>query len=170
MSQKRTVLDLERYVPALITFISNKLSHGASSAYRRMFGVGITEWRLLAMLAIEPGISANRICQVMGYDKALVSRTLRVLDENGHVKIEADPQDSRRSVVTLTTAGYALHDRILAVALAREDQLLTGLSAAECDTLMGLLRRMLANTEAIPATGTALPRIGAKRIKTTKLV
>ena len=38
-------LDLERYVPALITFIANKLTHGSSSLYRKHFGVGVIEWR-----------------------------------------------------------------------------------------------------------------------------
>lgn len=79
MVHKRTILDLERYVPALLTFVSNKLAKGASATYLRMFDVGVTEWRVISMLAVEPNITANRICQVIGFDKALVSRSLQFL-------------------------------------------------------------------------------------------
>jgi hypothetical protein len=36
-------LDLERYVPAFITFIANKLSNSASALYQSKFGVNVTE-------------------------------------------------------------------------------------------------------------------------------
>ena len=70
------VLDLDRYVPALITFIANKLSRSATVVYQKRFGVNVTEWRILSLLAIEPEISAARICHVIGFDKGPVSRTL----------------------------------------------------------------------------------------------
>ena len=58
-------LDLERYVPAFITFIANKLSNSATALYQERFGINVTEWRIMSLLAIEPGIAASRICQVI---------------------------------------------------------------------------------------------------------
>src|SRR5438309_806090 len=81
------VLDLERYVPALITFIANKLSRSATVLYQKRFGVNVTEWRILALLAIEPGIPASRICHVIGFDKGPVSRTLGMMQQRGLVAI-----------------------------------------------------------------------------------
>ena len=52
-------LDLENYVPAFLTWIANKLSSSASLIYRRRFGVGIVEWRIMALLAVEPWITAG---------------------------------------------------------------------------------------------------------------
>src|ERR1700742_3831444 len=40
-------LDLDRYVPAFVTFIANKLSNSASSVYQRNFGINVTEWRIM---------------------------------------------------------------------------------------------------------------------------
>ena len=77
------VLDLDRYVPALVTFIANKLSRSATVLYQKRFAVNITEWRILALLAIEPEISAARICHVIGFDKGPVSRTLTAMKERG---------------------------------------------------------------------------------------
>ena len=59
------LLDLDRYVPALVTFIDNKLSNGATAVYQRNFGINVTEWRIMTQLALEPGIPASRICQVI---------------------------------------------------------------------------------------------------------
>ena len=81
------VLDLDRYVPALITFIANKLSRSATVVYQKRFGVNVTEWRILSLLAIEPEISAARICHVIGFDKGPVSRNLAMLQKRGLVAI-----------------------------------------------------------------------------------
>ena len=79
--QNPQFLDLARYVPALITFLANKLSASASGQYRKMFGVGIVEWRVIALLAVEPETTANSVSNVIGLDKALVSRTVKKLKE-----------------------------------------------------------------------------------------
>jgi hypothetical protein len=85
--QLKLVLDLDRYVPALITFIANKLSRSATVLYQKLFAVSVTEWRILSLLAIEPEISAARICQVIGFDKGPVSRTLTAMEDRGLVAI-----------------------------------------------------------------------------------
>lgn len=135
-------LDLDRYVPGLLNFLSNKLSSGASACYRKHFGVGVVEWRMLSMLAVENGISANRISQVIGLDKSAVSRALQQLAGAGYVALQADEKDGRRTTVSLTAEGEALHDRIFAAAMEREKRLLADLSQTEVDTLLNLLGRL----------------------------
>ncbi|CAM3593923.1 HTH-type transcriptional regulator PecS [Pseudomonas reidholzensis] len=135
-------LNLARYVPGLLTFLANKLATGASLCYRKHFGIGVVEWRMLSMLAVESDITANRICQAIGLDKSAVSRSLQTLEAAGRVRSQVDPKDARSYSVSLTEAGKALHDRVLKVAMERERRLLSGLSAAEVDTLVDLLGRL----------------------------
>ncbi|MED7669808.1 winged helix-turn-helix transcriptional regulator [Pseudomonas moraviensis subsp. stanleyae] len=135
-------LNLSRYVPALLNFLSNKLSAGASQCYRKHFGIGVVEWRMLSMLAVENDITANRISQTIGLDKSAVSRSLQALEKAGHVRSQVDAKDARRNTVSLTASGKALHARVLKVALERERRLLSGLSEAEVDTLIELLGRL----------------------------
>ncbi|KFX71724.1 MarR family transcriptional regulator [Pseudomonas taeanensis MS-3] len=139
---KSSQLNLVRYVPGLLTFLSNKLAAGASQCYRKHFGIGVVEWRMLSMLSVENDITANRICQVIGLDKSAVSRSLQALEAARHVTSKADSRDARRNTVSLTPSGRALHDRVLKVALERERRLLSGLSPEEVDTLIKLLGRM----------------------------
>lgn len=143
------VLDLDNYAPALLTFLANKLTVGADALYRRRFGVSITEWRIMALLAIEAPIPAARICQVIGLDKAPVSRCLASLAAAGLVRVRPDGEDARRRPVALTAAGRRLHDRIIPVALEREARLLGCLNVAERQALLALLNRLHANLPAV---------------------
>jgi hypothetical protein len=88
-------LDLTRYIPAFVTFIANKLSNSASVLYQRKFGINVTEWRIMSLLAIEPGIPASRICYVIGFNKGPVSRTLAMMQKRGLVAIRTAADDGR---------------------------------------------------------------------------
>ncbi|MFK4512150.1 MarR family transcriptional regulator [Bradyrhizobium daqingense] len=142
-------LDLDRYVPAFVTFIANKLSNSATAFYQREFGVNVTEWRIMSLLAIEPGIPASRICQVIGFDKGPVSRTLAGLEKRGLVAIRTDPNDGRTHSISLTAKGRTTHDKVIAAALERERRLLSCLSKDEREVLIDLLRRLHENLGAV---------------------
>lgn len=142
-------LDLERYVPAFITFIANKLSRNATVFYQKQFGVNVTEWRIISLLAIEPGITASRICHVIGFDKGPVSRTLTLMQERGLVLIKTDPRDGRSHSISLTPKGKATQDVVLAAALERERLLLSCLDENEREVLIDLLRRIHSNLGAV---------------------
>jgi DNA-binding MarR family transcriptional regulator len=142
-------LDLERYVPAFITFIANKLSNSATGFYQRNFGVNVTEWRIMALLAIEPGIPASRICHVIGFDKGPVSRTLAALQKRGLIAIRTDPNDGRSHSISLTARGRATHDKVIVAALERERRLLSCLDQDEREVLVDLLRRLHENLGAV---------------------
>jgi DNA-binding MarR family transcriptional regulator len=143
------MLDLDRYVPALITFIANKLSKTATALYQRNFGVNVTEWRIMSLLVIEPGIPASRICHVIGFDKGPVSRTLALLQKRGLVAIRTDPNDGRSHSITLTVKGRSTHDKVIAAALDRERRLLSCLKKDEREVLIDLLRRLHNNLGAV---------------------
>ena len=142
-------LDLDRYVPAFITFIANKLSNSATAYYQRNFGVNVTDWRIMSLLAIEPGIPASRICHVIGFDKGPVSRNLSMLQKRGLVVIRTAPDDGRTHAISLTARGRAVHDKVIAAALERERRLLSCLKKDEREVLIDLLRRLHENLGAV---------------------
>ncbi|MGJ4907412.1 MarR family winged helix-turn-helix transcriptional regulator [Bradyrhizobium sp. HKCCYLRH2060] len=142
-------LDLDRYVPAFITFIANKLSNSATAFYQGNFGVNVTEWRIMSLLAIEPGIPASRICSVIGFDKGPVSRTLALMKGRGLIAIRNDPADGRSHSISLTAKGRATHDKVIVAALERERRLLACLDKDEREVLITLLRRIHDNLDAV---------------------
>jgi DNA-binding MarR family transcriptional regulator len=144
-------LDLDNYVPAFFTYLANKISSSASAAYRPKFGVGITDWRLMAQLAVEPWVVAARLCEATGLDKAAVSRSVRQLARRGLVEVCPHATDQRRQLIALSRKGLALHDRIVDVSRERERRLLAALSAEERMALVGLLRRLRSQVAAASA-------------------
>lgn len=138
-------IDRDRYFPAFISSIANKISRGGSRVYLKLFGIGIIEWRILSVLADNPQTTANAICAVMDLDKAAASRSIQVLERLGYVGTATDPGDGRKRTVVLTPAGQSLHDRAIKVALRREQQLLSGFTDSEREVFLSLLRRMHAN-------------------------
>jgi DNA-binding MarR family transcriptional regulator len=140
-------IDLDQYVPSFITSIANKWSRSSSALYRRKYDIGMVEWRLMALLAIEPWIQATRVDAVVGMDKAAVSRSVPILEERGLIQTRPNQVDSRRREMALTPAGRKLHDEIAALALSRQEKLLASLSGDERQALLVLLRRMLANLD-----------------------
>jgi len=148
-------LDITNYVPAFLTFLANKLSSGASAVYRRRFGIGITDWRIMALLAIEPWIPAGRICEVIGLDKAAVSRSVRDMAALGLVETQVQECDQRRQFIALTRNGIEMHDSIVDIALERERVLLAEFSEDERRLLVSLLARMHARIPIVNAGGEA---------------
>ena len=149
VADNTAVVDLERYVPAFFTWIANKLSGGASTAYLSAFNVGIETWRLLVLLAIEKSLTAQAISRTIGMDKASVSRAFKSMQTRGLITIGLDDADGRLRVATITPKGRALHDEILELAMERERAFLSVLNDKERETLIGLLRRLHDNLPAV---------------------
>lgn len=165
-------VDPERYVPALLTWIANKLSRGASAHYLQVAGIGIETWRCLVQLAIDGCTTAQQVARVVGMDKASVSRCFKAMAEDGLITLAPDAADGRQRLARLTPKGRRLHDRLLGIALERERAFLAVLDAAERETLIGLLRRLHDNLDAVDAASAAyvaahFPKAGARRAART---
>ena len=80
-------VNLDRYVPASLTWVANELSRGASQHCLSDFDAGIETWRCLVLLAIERAISAQHVSSVLGMDKGSVSRCFRSMQERGLIRI-----------------------------------------------------------------------------------
>lgn len=142
VKDKMAVVDLERYVPAYLTWIANKLSGGASTAYLSAFNVGIETWRLLVLLAIEKSLTAQAISRTIGMDKSSVSRAFKSMQLRELITIGLDHADGRLRVATITPKGRALHDEILELAMERERAFLSVLNDKDRESLICLLRRL----------------------------
>ena len=90
-------IDPQRYVPAYINWISNKLSRGASQHYLKCFGVGIEVWRILLLLTQQKTLTAQEAARVIGMDKASVSRAFKAMQAQGLItlSLRADPPAAR---------------------------------------------------------------------------
>jgi DNA-binding MarR family transcriptional regulator len=138
-------MDRDASVPFLLVAVSNKVVASASQAYMRHYGLGIMEWRVMALLAADPNITGKDISVLSGVTAGSVSRAINALKKLRYLDVSNDASDNRRSLLKLNAAGTALHNRVIISALERETLLLTGFSQAERRTLLSHLKRLLAN-------------------------
>jgi DNA-binding MarR family transcriptional regulator len=142
-------LDLDNYVPAQVAYLANRLTSTATAAYRPKFGVGLSDWRIIATLGQEPWISASRVCEATGMDKGAVSRSLRDLIGQGLVEMRGDAANQRRHLLALTAKGLVIHDHLVSASVERERLLLAGFSSEEKSTIQNFLARLKKNVESL---------------------
>jgi len=145
----QTIINIKSYIPFYLLVLNNALSRGSSQFYFDTFGIGIVEWRVISMLAIEPHIPASRICHVLSLDKASTSRALKSLQGLGYLDFETSKTDPRRRIWWLNEKGYDLHDKIIVVALKRENNLIKGVDPDDLEVLLRVLKIIKNNIEHI---------------------
>lgn len=141
-AEPHALLDLAHFLPYRLSVLSNRISQRIADTYARRFGIGITEWRVIAVLGRHPGLSANGVAERTAMDKVAVSRALARLMERGLVQRDTHGDDRRRSVLELSDAGYRIYDEVVPLALARERELLAYLDPDERRQLDALLDKL----------------------------
>ncbi|BAK66522.1 conserved hypothetical protein [Sphingobium sp. SYK-6] len=152
---KNDLLDRDEYIPWFLVRLANGMTRGASKTYLKLFGVGIMEWRILSILAIEGGIMASYICEALDLDKASASRSIKTLQARDLIYIDEKPLQRARKLY-LTEQGRILHDQILKIALERTRLLTQGISTDEEAFLLALLRRLVSNLSVVDAYDSSL--------------
>ena len=122
--------------------LANLLKRGAMLRYRRMAGLSSVEYGLVANLGRHPPMSVARLAETVGLDKGQISRALAELVSRKLVAKAVNVRDNREVLVSLTKAGLAAHDAIVAGALERNRRLLADLSETELAMLRGRIDRL----------------------------
>ena len=140
--QRRERLRLEHFMPYRLSILTNTVSTAIAGAYARRFGLSIPEWRVIAVLGLEPGLSAADVAERTAMDKVAVSRAVSSLLRSRRVVRARTNSDRRRSELKLSRQGESVYWRVVPFARRYEQQLLADLSASERASLDQLLNRL----------------------------
>ncbi|MEW1859746.1 MarR family transcriptional regulator [Streptomyces sp. NPDC088194] len=113
----------------------------------RLAAVDARKWHYAALAALEeygPASQATLSRRTGIYRSDLVA-VINELEAQGAVKRAPDPDDRRRNVITLTSAGRAHLRRLDAILDTAQEDLLTPLTAKERAELTSLLGRLIAH-------------------------
>lgn len=135
-------LHLDHFVPYRLSVLTNIVSMSIAETYEREFGLTIPEWRIIAVLARYPNLSAMEVAQRTAMDKVAVSRAVQRLLASRRLLRTYDEGDRRRSRLRLSPAGEAVYMRIAPMALSYEKKLLEALSPSDRRTLDRLIGRL----------------------------
>lgn len=136
-------LHLDRFVPYRLAVLSNIVSMSIAAAYQRDFALSIPEWRVLAVLARFPDLSAIEVAERTAMDKVAVSRAVRSLVAARRVVRSFDKGDRRKSILRLSASGKSVYMRVVPRALRYEQKLLNALSPSDRRALDRLISRLI---------------------------
>lgn len=108
----------------------------------REHGITPQQGQLLCVLMAHP-YGMGELGVVLGLAKSSLTGLVDRSERNGLVRREPDPQDTRAVRVSLTPRGSELAAEFYAETCRRIGKLPAGISAAERDTLAGLLGRVV---------------------------
>ena len=142
-------LELERFLPYRLSVLANTMSAALAGAYADRFQLSIPEWRVLAVLARQPGLSSAQVAERTAMDKVAVSRAVASLVRARRIERTVEQSDRRRSQLKLTRRGLAVYDEVVPWALAYQDEVLRGVPARARAKLEALLDDLLRRARAV---------------------
>jgi DNA-binding MarR family transcriptional regulator len=126
------------------------LDHGLQSRSKQMTAtMGITGPQRLAIRLVgqRPGISAGSLAQLLHVHPSTLTGVLRRLDERGFIARTSDPDDRRRSILELTTAGRSVDAQRSATVEASVKRTLARLAPGDVLATRRVLKRLARELE-----------------------
>ncbi|WP_347355072.1 MarR family transcriptional regulator [Intrasporangium sp.] len=128
-----------------VSRLARRLELARGSAFSEQ---GLEGWAFDVLSALRRAgdpyeLSPGRLVQQTLVTSGTMTNRVDRLERHGLVERRPDPDDRRGVHVRLTPAGREVVDRAMAGLIAQERSMLADLSAAEQQTLAGLLRRLL---------------------------
>lgn len=106
------------------------------------------EHDVLVVLRHRKGpVIARHVAEELGVSQAWVSRMLRKLEERGYVRREANANDRRAAIITMTDSGREVVDELFPERLRIEAEALAGLGD-ERASVVAALERLVATLKA----------------------
>lgn len=135
-------MNLDKFFPYRLARLAEQVSLATAQVYRTRFALGRDEWRVLAGLAQTGEAKTGDVLERTTLEKMQVSRALARLERDGLVERTPDPDDGRAYRVKLLPAGQSLYRKIVPMVQAREEYLLSDLTAAERKVLDSALEKV----------------------------
>ena len=113
------------------------------------FGLTRAQWRTLAIVSRQEGISQGEVADAIEMEPIAVGRVVDRLQQAGFVERRADPADRRRWSLHLTAKAHAVLDDMEVVAEAVRREALRGLDRAAVNGFIATLQRIKKNLSAL---------------------
>lgn len=142
MPDQSIKLRLDAFLPFRLAVLSNAVSTQIKKIYEDEFRLSMWEWRVIAILGEDDGLTSTAISERAFMDKPMVSRTVTSLQNRGLLLRTRDRKDRRREPLILTSQGREIYDVVAPRALSIEQSLVSAFSNAEFELFESFLQRL----------------------------
>jgi DNA-binding MarR family transcriptional regulator len=122
-----------------------RMAEGMRRAQRRV--IDPTRQAILQQAAVRGQVRPSDLALELDLYQSSITRQTRVLEDEGFVKVEADPADRRSCLISLTEDGWAEVRKLTKQGLDRFDGFLADWDAEDVQTLGRLLTRLEASVD-----------------------
>jgi len=147
-------LQLDRFLPYRLSVASLLVSDVIAGTYFKLFGLTVPEWRVVAVLAENKGITQQQIGLRTRMDKVTVSRAALALTNRGLVTRSPNPQDGRSRLLTLSKEGQELYQLVVPQALDLEKSIFGKISSDDLERFSAILNQIVEAAAQIAAINT----------------
>ncbi len=141
MSEQK-MLKLETFLASRVVRLAGKLSDAVATIYTGPYALTVPQWRVLATLAEQEGLTAASIAVQTSMDKVKVSRAIKHLMTRALVSRQLMRGDGRAYQLSLTSSGWQLYQRVVPDALAWQRSLLCDISDDDYHTFLNVMTRL----------------------------
>lgn len=135
-------LELTRYFPYKLSVLNTVVSQSIAQLYLGRFNLSRQEWRIIAALGIQRSMSAKELVTYTSLEKMQVSRAIARLRNDDMLYQQEDSNDRRYHLLSLTDKGKVTYRKIVPLALAREEFILSALTEEEQEQLLSLMEKV----------------------------
>ena len=130
---------LDAYLPYLLGHASFAINKDFDR-YVQAFGVSPLEWRVLATLSDEDGLTIGDLAHKVVAQQPTLTKAIRKMEEAGLVERRSDAMDMRKTLAHVTAAGRALARKLIDGALQHEQQWVRGFGEADVEVIRRVLK------------------------------
>ena len=113
------------------------------------FGLTPVQYAALKGVASAPGVDQRTLARSIGLDTSTTGGVIDRLEARGLLQRNANPEDRRVRLLTLTRAGLALLEQVTPAMLRAQQRILEPLPAAHRKQFMRMLRTLVETNNAL---------------------
>lgn len=138
--------DPDNSLPSLLSKTTRALATRLqNSFFQAGFNVTSEQWMILLLLWKQDGRNPCQVAEIIGKDRAGVTRLIDGLEKRKLVTRVVDAVDRRQKKIRLTGAGKAMEKKLIPLGVDNTRRALQGLSSAEIEACKAILRKLHAN-------------------------
>ena len=143
LSEAGDGLTVDNFLTTFMSQVVNALKRSITQPYAQQFGLTVPEWRLLSLLAHAKRLPFADLVLQSTSDKALVSRTVRLLEKRGLVEVQAEGNTPRKRLICfISKDGEALHAKVIPLARRSQAEVIRVMTPEERRVVFHALKRV----------------------------
>ena len=134
---------LQGFLTFRLARLNQALNNQVADVLARHAHIGLSEWRVLSVIATGAAKTARDVTNLTGLDPAMISRALKQLEDRALVLSQRDTADRRSRLLSLTAEGAQLYETVIPIMRKRQEALLGSLSQEERNLAFGIIDKLM---------------------------